>query len=149
MPTNKELKTSFDFPKFLTVGDYSQYQKFVADALAKLGKEENQTPMQALAVIFVAARDAGLIQNWRSETMPDLMTDEVKEMHAFLIVWVAQQVSEWINSQRDVDPKSFWRRLMSWIEMARRLLSWLARGVVKDSPVSREGEASQTSTKAK
>ena len=137
MPANISLGVSFDFPPLLTVGKYQVYQSDSVAALKSLEGRDDVGSAAAWAIIFGAAVNAGLLLNWRSHYMPTLDYKSVDDVHAFTVMYVAQEIHKWIEEQRRIDPKALWRRLIAWTgtERLRQSLAW--RGVALASGVYR------------
>ena len=119
MPANIRLGASFDFPPYLSIPQYEIYQRDSVLALKELEGREDVSSAAAWAIIFGAANNAGLYQNWNSHYMPSLDYKTSADVHAFTALWAAQETHKWIEGQRSIDPKALWRRLMRWIGMER------------------------------
>lgn len=118
---NKALGVSFTLPARLTPLMDSKFWDGV-ERMRSLCESFGHPFTGALerGGITGAAMEAGIVQEWKCDTMPAMPTD-MKEIDLRVVYWVAPIISEYVTTRIAVPKVSFWRRV------GQRLLEALNR----------------------
>lgn len=109
MPSNLYLKTSFDFPDKLTVRARDTFTRLVHEYSQKYG--EKVSTIIYNGIIFGAAINAGLLVNWKCETVPTLGESDLENLDSDITEWAGPIIEKWYTEKRHIPKVSFLRRL--------------------------------------
>lgn len=109
MPENKYLKTSFDFPDKLTIRARDTFTRLVFEYSQKYG--DTVSAVIYNGIIFGAAINAGLLVNWKCESVQTLTETDLENLDSDITEWAGPIIEKWYKEKRHIPKVSFLRRL--------------------------------------
>ncbi len=112
MPANLYLKCSFEFPDKLTVRAKDTFLRLLEESQKKYADADGRwSAIIANGVYFGAAINAGLLLNWKCESVPTLGETDLEQLDSDITDWAGPLIYEWFTRKRHIPKVSFLRRL--------------------------------------